>query len=93
MLSKGKETKRSEAIFGPLFKQYFQLKGKSYEKYVPDVWIKVKINRIANFDPIRMFVDVDFVLVLDWIDPSVADIDENLYDERNHFSPVSHFPI
>ena len=39
---------------------------------IPIVWVKVKVNKIWNFNVTEMTVEVDYILVLDWIDPSIG---------------------
>jgi hypothetical protein len=60
----------------------------NWKKNAPVVFIKVKINRIWKFNPTDMTVDIDFVLVLDWIDESLTLAGEYPDLEYDHFSPV-----
>ena len=80
-------TIRSDSTFGPLFRKYYEDRLLNYEDHIPHVWIKVKINRIRDFNLHDMTAEVDYVLVLDWIDPSVEGIKTPDLD-RDHFSPV-----
>jgi hypothetical protein len=50
---------------------------------------KVVLTFIKLFSAVNLCVDVDFVLVLDWIDPSVNEKTKPEDIETEHFSPVS----
>lgn len=44
------------------------------------------LHRISDLDLSTMQVNVDFVLMLDWVDPSILSYDDNV-NEDDHFSP------
>lgn len=77
---------------GPKFIKYWQDKGKNYMDNMPDVFIKVKIYEISEIDTVDLKVTVDFVVALDWIDPSIEGCGHTCadtgFDVTDHFCPV-----
>ena len=58
--------------FGPLFVQYWNGKKQVPTKNFPAVQVKFKIYNIRHLNDVEGSVDVDFVLMLDWEDESLA---------------------
>ena len=54
---------------------------------IPDVDIKFKVYRISDFDGKRGTFYVDFVLMLDWLDPSLELCENNNPDFHEHYWP------
>jgi hypothetical protein len=54
---------------------------------IPDVDIKFKVYRISDFDGKRGTFYVEFVLMLDWLDPSLELCENNNPDFHEHYWP------
>jgi hypothetical protein len=73
---------------GPLFCQYWKDKGKNPLEMIPDVDVKFKVYRVSDFDPLAGTFFIDFMLMLDWCDPSLGLSDgKKKPDFANHFWP------
>ena len=56
---------------GRLFLKYWRDQRKDPMKHFPEVDIKFKVYRLSDFDQRRGTFYIDFVLMLDWVDPSL----------------------
>jgi hypothetical protein len=77
------------AKVGDKFMEYCTQHQLKPEKNVPKVDVKFKIYRVSDFDQKRGTIYVEFIMMLDWNDPSleIAD-DQKKPDFRQHFWPA-----
>src|SRR3546814_717629 len=61
---------------------------------LPVVYVKVKVYHVVRVREVDQKYEADFTLMLDWLDPSVAEVmqhmsreDADSYDLRGHFLP------
>ena len=72
---------------GHLYLKYWSDKKLDPRKHVPDVDVKYKVYRISDFDQKRGSFYIDFVLMLDWLDPSLELADGRGANFKEHFWP------
>jgi hypothetical protein len=94
-------TPRSKTVIGPKYREY---QAQQYQQqlnngienptviHTPYVWCQIEIKRLSDLDTKKMTINVDFVLMLDWIDPSIphdvtGDTHHKINLEEDHFSP------
>ena len=88
----------SKSHCGALFNQYWENQNFTGKLRIPDVQCKFKVASVRHFDDKDGSVEVDFLLMLDWEDPSLslaiddgnggkADTKEIVYDPKLHFIP------
>ena len=63
---------------GHSFIQYYESNSQKPENHLPIVQIKFKIYNIRHLNDVDGTVDVDFVLMLDWEDPSLSLLDDHV---------------
>ena len=83
--------RQTETIVGPLYRTWEEAEKRRRCVDViptPEIFVKVKIYSLGKIDMEEgMCFDIDFAIMMDWIDPSVIDV-EGLNIEKNHFSPL-----
>ena len=83
---------------GPKWDEYVEKTEKKLERTnsgsvknkveLPEVFVKIKIYSLGKIDLDEKYVNLDFSIMTDWIDPSVDVADpEHLDIEKDHFSP------
>ena len=72
---------------GHLYLKYWSDKKLDPRTHIPDVDVKYKVYRISDFDQKRGSFYIDFVLMLDWLDPSLELADARGANFKEHFWP------
>ena len=80
-------SRRSKTVIGSKYKRWLN-ENSLPSDHIPKVFCKIKIYRVSNFDIRNMQVEIDFVLMMDWVDESILYYPECDLDlEHEHFSP------